>query len=189
MEATYDQAQGARTGRLRMIRHDLTHWPLVVTLARGAATVEDQIDFLAHWDTWLDRGEPFATLRIFADTDAHLRPRGGAQEIKAWLAANRERIRRLVWGMATVVFPAHYEWMNRIDAEKLFGVPARLFVDAGSALDWLGEVILLPRPIRLDRLAILSASVSLDIAIRHNASQISQHDDHDDTQASAHQTR
>lgn len=138
-----------------MIRHDLTHWPLVVSCARGTATLADQLDFLAHWTCWLDRGEPFVALRAFTDDDAHLRPRGAAQEMKAWLWENGGRLRRLLGGIATVVLPDHYERMSRIDAERLFGVPARLFVDIGAALDWIEENGLLTRRVKLDRLRIM----------------------------------
>lgn len=138
-----------------MIRHDLTHWPLVVSQARGVATLADQLDVLAQWTCWLDRGERFVTLRAFTDDDAHLRPRGGAQEIKAWLWENGGRLRRLVAGMATVVLPGHYERMSRIDAERLFGVPARLFTDIGAALDWIEENSLLRRHIKFDRTRIV----------------------------------
>ena len=134
-----------------MIRHDLTHWPLVVSCARGTTTLADQLDFLAHWTCWLDRGQPFVALRAFTDDDAHLRPRGGAQEMKAWLWENGGRLRRLVGGIATVVLPGHFERMGRTDAERLFGVPARFFVDIGAALDWIEESGLLTRRIRLDR--------------------------------------
>lgn len=134
-----------------MIRHDLTYWPLVVSSARGTTTLDDQLDFLAQWTCWLDRGEPFVALRAFIDDDAHLRPRGGAEEMKAWLWENGGRLRRLVGGMATVVLPSHYERMSRIDAERLFGVPARLFIDIGAALDWIEEKGLLSRRIKLDR--------------------------------------
>ncbi len=71
--------------------------------------------------------------------------------MKAWLWENRGRLRRLVGGIATVVLPGHYERMSRIDAERLFGVPARLFIDIGAALDWIEENGLLTRRIKLDR--------------------------------------
>lgn len=172
-----------------MIRHDMDQWPLVVSIFHGAAALEDSLEFLAQWTCWLDRGEPFATLRIFADGAAHARPKGNGREFKDWLTANGERMPHLVKGMASVVLPEYYEEMSRMDASRLFGVPARLFTDAGSALDWLAEHIVLPQPLRLDRLAVLGASVSRNVAIRLNASQISQHDDNDSTQTSAHQTR
>jgi len=138
-----------------MIRHDLTCWPLVVSRACGITTLADQLDFLAHWTCWLDRGEPFVALRAFTDDDAHLRPRGGAQEMKAWLWENGGRLRRLVGGIATVVLPGHYERMSRIDAGRLFGVPARLFVDIGAALDWIEANGLMTRRVKLDRSRII----------------------------------
>ncbi len=134
-----------------MIRHDLTHWPLVVSRACGTTTLDDQLDFLAHWTCWLDRGQPFVALRAFTDDDSHLRPRGGAQMMKAWLWENGGRLRRLVGGIATVVLPSHYERMSRIDAERLFGVPARLFIELGAALDWIEQNGLMTRCVNFDR--------------------------------------
>src|SRR5262245_22857581 len=110
-----------------MIHLVLGHWPLVLTVVRGASTLKEEVDFLGDWERWLDRDTPFATLRFFADSAALERPEGAALVAKAWLQRNAERLRRLVLGMATIVPPAAFERMSRIDAEKLFGVPARTF--------------------------------------------------------------
>lgn len=123
-----------------MIRHDLTHWPLVLSTAHGAMSLEEQLDFLSDWTAWLDRGEAFATLRVFTDSDALKRPDGGAKEAKAWLQSNGERIKQLVIGMATVVPPAALEDVSRMNAEKLFGVPAQMFDEVNEATMWLASV-------------------------------------------------
>lgn len=39
--------------------------------------------------------------------------------------------------MATVVPPARFDEMSRINAEKLFGVPAQTFADIEQPLDWI----------------------------------------------------
>lgn len=123
-----------------MIRHDLTHWPLVLSAAAGATSLEEQLDFFSDWTAWLDRGETFATLRVFTDPDALKRPDGGAKEAKAWLQSNGERIKQLVIGMATVVPASALEEMRRINVEKLFGVPAQIFDEANEAAMWLASV-------------------------------------------------
>ncbi len=123
-----------------MIRHDLTHWPLVLSTAQGVMSLEDQLDFLSEWATWLDRGEVFATLRVFGDSDALKRPEGGAKEAKAWLQANAVRIKQLVIGMATVVPAAALEETSRMNAEKLFGIPAQTFDDVNEAAMWLASL-------------------------------------------------
>ncbi|WP_166302495.1 hypothetical protein [Bradyrhizobium sp. 2S1] len=124
-----------------MIRHDLTHWPLVLSTMSGPTTPEDQLAFFADWMTWLNRGEAFATLRVFADADALTRQQGSGREAKAWLHANGERLKALVVGMATVVPADKCEEMSRINAEKLFGVPARTFQDAHEAIIWIGHLL------------------------------------------------
>ncbi len=123
-----------------MIRHDLTQWPLVLSVARGGASPEEQLAFLSDWTSWLDRDEPFATLRVFADVDALKRPEGSAKEAKAWLQSNAARIKRLVIGMATVVPTQALEEMSRMNAEKLFGVPAQMFDDVNEATMWLASL-------------------------------------------------
>jgi hypothetical protein len=142
-----------------MIRHDLRHWPLVLTLARGAPTLGDQIAFLAEWSRWLDRNERFATLRLFFDADALAHPEGGAREAKTWLKENAERVRRLVLGLATIVPAGEFERMSRIDAEKLFGAPARVFRDIDGALAWL-DGLLRPNEIAIDLAAVRAALVA-----------------------------
>lgn len=120
-----------------MIKNDLTHWPLVLTQAQGAATLDDNVLFLNTWADWLDRGEPFATFRIFADMDALSRPDGGAKAAKAWLQENADRIKQLIIGMATVIPEEAMEQHGKMDAEKLFGVPARTFSNANDAMIWI----------------------------------------------------
>ena len=137
-----------------MISHDFVHWPIVLTAARGAMTLADHIDFLDDWNRWFDRGEPFAAFRVFADDDALAHPDGAARAAKTWLQKNSGRMQALVLGMATVVPPAHFDRLSRMDAQKLFGVPARTFADIGEALDWLETAILKPKAIPLDRAAI-----------------------------------
>ncbi|MBN8953544.1 MULTISPECIES: hypothetical protein [unclassified Rhizobium] len=123
-----------------MIRHDLTHWPLVLSAAHGVMSLDEQLAFFSDWDGWLDRGESFSTLRVFTDAEALKRPEGGAKEAKVWLQANGERIRQLVIGMATVVPPEALEDMSRMNAEKLFGVPAQMFDDVNEAAMWLASL-------------------------------------------------
>ncbi|GAA4336226.1 hypothetical protein GCM10023144_30330 [Pigmentiphaga soli] len=60
---------------------------------------------------------------------------------KTWLQANAGRIRAQVIGIATVVPAEHLDRMSRMDAEKLFGVPARTFDDVDRALSWVSETM------------------------------------------------
>lgn len=123
-----------------MIKTDLSHWPLAISVAKGTMTSEENAAFLADWTAWLDRGDPFVTLRIFADAESLLRPEGGAREAKAWLQSNSERIKALVKGMATVVPSDKLDEVSRMNAEKLFGVPANCFDGVDEAITWIGSV-------------------------------------------------
>ncbi len=120
-----------------MIRHDLSHWPLVLSTMTGASTADEQRAFFAEWSGWLDRGIAFATLRVFQDDASLERPSGGAKEAKLWLQENGDKIKDHVIGMATVVPPARFDEMSRMNAEKLFGVPAQTFADIEPALEWI----------------------------------------------------
>lgn len=137
-----------------MTRHDLSHWPLVVTLAQGPSSLPDMQAFIDEWGRWLARGEPFATLRVFADSAALEHPPGSAPLAKQWLQQQGEAIRRHVMGMATVVPPGDYERLRKMNAEKLFGVPAATFADVTGALDWLRDRVYTPRGLACDAEAI-----------------------------------
>lgn len=144
-----------------MIKHDLTHWPLVITALRGAPTLEDQQDLFSTMDAALDRGEFFATLRIYVDEDALARPQGSGQESKAWFQNNGERLKTLVLGMATVV-PAHrVEERNKMNTQKMTGSPAMAFGDVAQAVDWLARDVFAPKGIQIDPAAINKAVAAL----------------------------
>lgn len=123
-----------------MIRHDLSQWPLVLSAARGSISPEEQLAFLSDWTSWLDRGEPFSTLRVLTDLDATKHPEGGATEARTWFQSNGGRIKRLVIGMATVVPIAAVKEMSWMNAEKLYDVPAQIFDEVNEATMWLASV-------------------------------------------------
>jgi len=120
-----------------MFRHDLSAWPLVLTVADGAPTLEDLDGFSAAWTQWLDRGESFATLRVLTSEQARKHPPGGGKAREHWFQANGERLKQQVLGMATVAPAALVQQANRADSERLYGVPARSFDDLEQALAWL----------------------------------------------------
>jgi hypothetical protein len=71
-----------------MIRHELSQWPLVISISSGLQTLESMAPS-PRTGTDGSRGEPFASLRVFADADA-LHPEGSAQRAKQWLQARGE---------------------------------------------------------------------------------------------------
>ncbi|SHH81704.1 hypothetical protein [Pollutimonas bauzanensis] len=138
-----------------MTHHDLSHWPLVVSVASGLSTLEDMQAFTDEWNRWLERGEPFASLRVFADADALVHPAGAAQAAKLWLHERGPAIRAQVMGMASVVPIDHYEKMRKMNVEKLFGVPADTFAQPEDALTWLQATVYTPRGLVLDQPSVL----------------------------------
>lgn len=124
-----------------MLKNDLSHWPLITTVASGPATIEEYDGFFEQWAQWLQQDQPFATLRIFMDGDSLTHPAGSAQQSKLWLQQWGASIREKVTGMATVVPADLYPKVSKMNAEKLFGVPAQTFDTIPAALQWLEEQI------------------------------------------------
>lgn len=140
-----------------MIHHDLGQWPLVISVSSGLQTLDAMQAFTDDWNRWLDRGEPFVSLRVFADAEALVHPEGSAQNAKLWLQARGADIRRHVMGMASVVPADQYERMRKMNVEKLFGVPAGTFADTDDALAWIDERVMTPRGLRFDLRAVREA--------------------------------
>ncbi|MBB1599548.1 hypothetical protein [Variovorax sp. UMC13] len=140
-----------------MIHHELGQWPLVISVSAGLQTLEAMQAFTDDWNRWLDRGEPFVSLRVFADADALVHPEGGAQNAKQWLQARGADIRRQMMGMASVVPADQYERVRKMNVEKLFGVPASTFSDSDDALAWIGERVMVPRGLPFDLAAVRAA--------------------------------
>lgn len=145
------------TKEFSMIHHELSQWPLVISVSSGLQTLESMQAFTEDWNRWLDRGEPFASLRVFADADALVHPEGSAQSAKQWLQERGADIRRHMMGMASVVPADQYDKIRKMNVEKLFGVPASTFADADDALVWLGERVMTPRGLSFDLAAVRAA--------------------------------
>jgi len=144
-----------------MMRNDLTHWPLVLTVAIGQSSLREHEAFLAAWTSWLDRGEPFAVLRTFASQDALVHPDGGARMAKQWMQDNGERIRQTVAALVSVVPATEYERMRKMNVEKLFGVPGAVFSSSSEALAWLDAGVFQRRGWSIDHGAVEAALSSL----------------------------
>lgn len=140
-----------------MVRHELSQWPLVISVSTGLQTLESMQAFTEDWNRWLDRGEPFVSLRVFADADALVHPEGSAQRAKQWLQARGADIRRHMMGMASVVPADQFEKISKMNVEKLFGIPASTFARTDEALAWLRERVLAPRGLVLDAAAVRAA--------------------------------
>jgi hypothetical protein len=149
---------------LFMTHHELSQWPLVISVSAGLQTLEGMQAFTEDWNRWLDRGEPFASLRVFADADALAHPEGSAQSARQWLQERGADIRSHMMGMASVVPADQYEKMRKMNVEKLFCVPASIFADADDALVWLGERVMAPRGLPFDLAAVRAAIRSARLA-------------------------
>jgi len=140
-----------------MVRHELSQWPLVISVSAGLQTLESMQAFTEDWSRWLDCGEPFVSLRVFADADALVHPEGSAQRAKQWLQARGADIRRHMMGMASVVPADQFEKISKMNVEKLFGIPASTFARTDEALTWLRERVMAPRGLVLDAAAVRAA--------------------------------
>ncbi|MFT0213473.1 hypothetical protein VQ643_12835 [Pseudomonas sp. F1_0610] len=125
-----------------MTQHDFSQAPLIITVEQGEPTLTQLQQFIQDWGKWLQSGESFATLRIFSDAESLIHPEGSGPIVKRWFQASSQAIRTNVLGMANVVPASEYTRMSKMNAEKLFGVPAATFADIPSALAWLKERVL-----------------------------------------------
>lgn len=137
--------------------HELGQWPLVITVTSGLQSLDALQAVTEDWNGWLDRGEPFACLRVFADAEALVHPEGSARSARQWLQARGGDIRRHMMGMASVVPVDQYEKIRKMNVEKLFGVPADAFAEVDDALIWLGECVMAPRGLPFDPAAVRRA--------------------------------
>ncbi|WP_312418071.1 hypothetical protein [Comamonas sp.] len=117
--------------------YDTSCWPLAMTFSSGSPRFEDMLDDAANWRAWLGRGKRFAMLRVLLDRDAYAHPPGAAQARKAWLAEHGALIRQQMLGMALVLPGDVLNQAQRMQAERLFGVPAQAFCSVEDAIAWL----------------------------------------------------
>jgi hypothetical protein len=137
-----------------LILHDLSDWPLAITIARGTSTAAEHSSCLTEWDRWFVRGEGFAFLRVLADSEAVAHTEHAAHETRAWLRAQGGRIRTQLISMATVAPARELTRVNRLDAESLIDAPVQAFSDVDAAIDWLEWFIAPPSGGSWDRGAI-----------------------------------
>lgn len=120
-----------------MMKHDLSCWPLVLSVGRGRPSLAELHDYATAWNAWLERGQRFAMLRILLDSQAHGYPPGGAGIRKAWFGANRQRFESQVAGMASVAPGDVLARIDRLASQQPLTVPARAFAEADAAIAWL----------------------------------------------------
>lgn len=136
-----------------MTQHDVSQWPLVVSIIDGRTKSEDLRDVAAKWRDWLSWNEPFAALQIFPSGDpALLADRD--RWLSWWLDGHRRSIRNNVLGLASVIASDRYERMPEMGTHKLFGVPAATFSSIGTALCWLEARAFRPNDLVFNRSAI-----------------------------------
>ncbi|MBL8272057.1 hypothetical protein [Steroidobacter sp.] len=136
-----------------MTQHDVSQWPLVVSVIDGCKKAEDLRDVAARWQDWLSWNEPFAALQIFpAGDNALLSDRD--RWLSWWLEGQRRAIRRNVIGLASVIPGVHYDKMPQMSIHKVFGVPSATFGSVNTALRWLEARAFRPNEIVFNRAAV-----------------------------------
>ncbi|HAV5025349.1 TPA: hypothetical protein JIY97_00580 [Acinetobacter baumannii] len=117
-----------------MIKHDLTHFPLIISIIEDKPTLEEQKQFFQEWMKWFEKDEPFVTLRIYKNIGALVQPEGSREQSKNWFIENIELIRNKVIAMATVV-PLDIE--KRHQNKPNIGIQTEIFIDQKAAVEWL----------------------------------------------------
>ncbi|HEY0687015.1 MAG TPA: hypothetical protein VGD45_32025 [Steroidobacter sp.] len=136
-----------------MTQHDVSQWPLVVSIIDGRRKAEDLRDVAARWRDWLSWNEPFAALQIFPGGDTALLAERD-RWLHWWLDGQRRAIRCNVMGLASVIPGAYYEKMPQISTHSLLGVPAATFGSVSTALCWLEARAFRPHELVINRTAI-----------------------------------
>lgn len=136
-----------------MTQHDVSQWPLVVSIIDGRTKAADLRDVAARWHDWLSWNEPFAALQIFSGGDNSLLAERD-RWLSWWLDGQRRAIRCNVMGLASVMPSAHYVKVPEMNTHKLFGVPAATFASVHTALCWLEARAFRPHDLVFNRAAI-----------------------------------
>lgn len=136
-----------------MTQHDVSQWPLVVSVIDGGKKAEDLRDVAARWQDWLSWNEPFAALQIFPTGDPTLLA-DRDRWLSWWLDGQRRAIRHNVIGLASVIPGPHYAKMPQMSIHKVFGVPSATFSSVNTALRWLEARAFVPNEIVFNRAAV-----------------------------------
>lgn len=136
-----------------MTQHDVSQWPLVVSIIDSQTLTEDLREVAARWRDWLSWNEPFAALQIFSGSDEGLLAERD-RVLGWWLDAQRRAIRRNIVGLASVIPCAHYEKMPHMGTHELFGIPTATFASISTALCWLEARAFRPHELAFNRAAV-----------------------------------
>lgn len=145
--------------------YDASCWPLAMTFSSRSPRLEDMLDDAANWRAWLGRGKRFAMLRVLLDRDAYAHPPGAARARKVWLAEHGDLIRQQMLGIALVLPKDVLSQAQRMQAERLFGVPAQAFCSVEDAIAWL-------RPLMTQDFGIAHSEAALSRALERSQKMI-----------------
>lgn len=135
-----------------MLIHDSTCWPIGLTVAQGAATMEQHLLSLQSWNDWFERRQPFHVVRVYLDGDAIHHSRDIGKATKQWMKEGAaDQITTWVRSMLIVVPMDQYERMKNMSVEKVFGIPGGLFPTLDDACNWLNARLDKPGGAEVDR--------------------------------------
>lgn len=137
-----------------MVLNELRHWPLVITVLYGEPTLEDQQQIFLTLETALHRSQPFATLRIYSNSDSLGRMQGIDQNAEEWRKINGAKLKNVLLGMATVVPVDEVAERTKILGRKANSLPSKVFDEHSAAIDWLNTNVFLPKGLFIDAEAI-----------------------------------
>lgn len=129
-----------------MIEIDDRRWPIVVANLRDRFTLADAAAYVAAFDRFFERGEPFAVAIVYADEIAAGDDReiGAAPLMARWLKANHGLVTERCRGICAVVpFPDIRAAMadQIAGVGRAFGCPVTLVATRSGAEGWLGDRI------------------------------------------------
>lgn len=127
-----------------MFQSNEQEWPLVSLRNEGETSLEDMQHYIATWERWLERKEPFGVL---------LNQQGEVQKISKEVAAlsnnwhkeHKEQIAQYCVGMAMITNSSRLLFLYKPIAgqmvQKRMGCPGKVFTTEDEAKVWAAQQV------------------------------------------------
>lgn len=126
-----------------MYTFDETGWPAVKMTSSGDTSLADVEEYVSRWESWLEKGERFGVLFVYADEERGKVERDAGKLSNRWHRENRERTGGLCVGAAGALksskLLALYRPVASRAMKKKLGCPGAVFDNEREARTWLEE--------------------------------------------------
>lgn len=126
-----------------MYTFDETGWTAIEKSAAGDTSLADVEEYIARWESWLERGETFSVIVTYEDEEYGKVEKDARKLSNHWHKENRERVGEACAGIVGVVksskLLALYKPVVRRAMEKKMGCPGAVFDNETEARARLEE--------------------------------------------------